>query len=198
MAGRRRESLRRARTRAAASVLLLTWGLSACVPEPSAAPAPSAGGISPTSWPTATRTPSPTIAPASIPEDCRTILSAGVLDQLDGVALNDPTFGASGAQADGSLICLWGDPAGDAYLTTTLTYVSRGPALDMLNGLLSDGFACYTPDDGTRCEKTWFSEPDLLPQGRTLFWREDILIDTQYTDLAPSGYTDAIVARVFG
>jgi hypothetical protein len=45
----------------------------------------------------------------------------------------------------------------------------------MLNGLLSEGYACYTPDGGTRCEKTWFSEPDLIPEGRTLFWRGDVL-----------------------
>ncbi len=50
----------------------------------------------------------------------------------------------------------------------------------MLNGLASaEGYTCYTPDGGTRCEKTWFSEPDLIPaEGRTLFWRDDVLIDT--------------------
>jgi hypothetical protein len=133
-----------------------------------------------------------------IPDDCREILSADVEEQLSDVVLNDPSYGASGPQADGSLICLWGDPAGDAFLTTSLMPVSRGPALDMLNGLLAEGYACYTPDGGTRCEKTWFSEPDLLPQGRTLFWRQDVLIDTQFIDLAPSGYTDAIVENLFG
>lgn len=192
-------SRRGARAWGAASALVLACALSACLPEPSATPTPAAAGASSSASPTREASPSatPTAAPAVIPDDCREMLSAGVLDQLADVTLNDPAYGASGPQADGSLICAWGDPAGDASLITTLTYVSRGPALDMLNGLLADGFACYTPDGGTRCEKTWFSDPGLLLQGRTLFWREDVLIDTQFTDLAPSGYTDAIVARVF-
>ena len=127
------------------------------------------------------------------------MLTPGVLTQLGAIALNGPSVGVTGPQADGSLICVWGDPALDpAHLTTTITYVSRGPALDLLNDLAAEGFSCYRPDDGTRCEKTWFSEPDLIPQGRTLFWREDILIDTVFSNLAPTGYTDAIVSTIYG
>lgn len=127
------------------------------------------------------------------------MLSAAVLEQLGEIPLNDPAFGPSGAQAGGGLICVWGDPAAvSTGLTTTIMYVSRGPALDMLNGLLAEGYACYTPDGGTRCERTWFSEPDLLPQGRTLFWRDDILIDTQFSNLAPSGYTAEIITSIWG
>jgi hypothetical protein len=185
---------RAARACAAASVLLLAAALSACVPEPGSTPVPSAAGATATA--SAAPTPSATVVP--IPTDCREILSSGVLEQLGSTPLNDPALGASGVQADGSLVCIWGDPAvpGTA-LSTTITHMSRGPALDMLNGLLSEGYACYTPDGGTRCEKTWFSEPDLIPEGRTLFWRQDVLIDSSFTNLAPSGYTAAIVAAVF-
>lgn len=175
--------------------MLLAAVLTACVPEPGAA------GPSPTASPTATATrtpfPTPTAEAARVPTDCREILTPAVLDQLSTVPLNDPSFGASGVQGDGSLVCVWGaTPA--SVLRTTISAMSRGPALDMLNGLLAEGFACYTPDEGTRCEKTWFSEPDLIPEGRTLFWRDDILIDTSFTELAPSGYTAAIVGSVFG
>lgn len=38
--------------------------------------------------------------------------------------------------------------------------------------------------------------PDT-PGGRTLFWREDILIDTRYSNLAPEGYTASIVEHLF-
>lgn len=188
---------RAARACAAASVLVFAAALSACVPEPGSTPGPSAAGAPATASParTPSATPSPTTVP--IPTDCREILSSGVLEQL-GTTPNDPALGASGVQADGSLICIWGDPAQPGtVLSTTITYMSRGPALDMLNGLLSEGYACYTPDGGTRCEKTWFSEPDLIPQGRTLFWRQDVLIDSSFTNLAPSGYTAAIVAAVY-
>ena len=127
------------------------------------------------------------------------MLSADVLAQLSGVPLNDPAFGSSGTQSDGSLICVWADPAAaPVALTTAISFLSRGPALDTLNGFQADGYVCYPSDGGTRCEKTWFSEPDPLPAGRTLFWRDDILIDTQFTDLAPDGYTAAIVAGIFG
>ena len=42
------------------------------------------------------------------------------------------------------------DPAADTtHLTTTITAMNRGPALDMLNELADDeGFTCYTPDGG--------------------------------------------------
>lgn len=128
------------------------------------------------------------------------MLTAAVLAELDGVPLNDPAFGPSGPQDDGSLICAWGDPAADTTkLVTTISAVSRGPALDMLNALVADeGFTCYTPDGGTRCEKTWPNEVYPVTDGRTLFWRDDILIDSRYSNLAPSGYTAAIVASVFG
>jgi hypothetical protein len=183
---------------AAASLLAFSAVLSACVPEPGTTPGPDAAGASPSrsAAPAPSATLSPTLVP--IPVDCRAMLTPGVLEQLSSVPLNDPALGPSGAQPDGSLVCLWGDPAvpGTA-LTTTISYASRGPALDMLNGLVSEGYECYTPDGGTRCEKTWFSEPDLIPEGRTLFWRQDVLIDSSFRNLAPNGYTAAIVATVF-
>ena len=184
---------------AAASVLVFAAVLTGCVPEPGTTPGPDAAGASPS----ASRTPTPSASPSAtlvpIPTDCRAILSSGVLDQLGSMPLNDPALGPSGVQGDGSLICIWGDPAvPGTVLRTTIAYASRGPALDMLNGLLAEGYACYTPDGGTRCEKTWFSEPDLIPEGRTLFWREDVMIDSSFTNLAPSGYTAAIVGSVFG
>lgn len=135
-----------------------------------------------------------------MPIDCRDILSEGVLDQLDGVPLNDPVFGPSGVQPDESLICIWGDPAADTtVLMTTITRMQRGPALDKLNALADEeGFLCYAPGDGTRCEKTWQNPTYPVTDGRTLFWQDGILIDTQYSNLAPSGYTDSIVAHIFG
>jgi len=186
---------------AAASALLIAATLAACVPEPGESPGSGAIGTAEAS-PSAASTPSPAATgdAAAIPTDCRAILTPGVLDELAGIPLNDPAAGIpTGAQPDGSLACLWRDPSVDTTnLLTTIAYMSRGPALDVLNSLLAQGYACYTPDGGTRCEKTWFSEPDLLPQGRTLFWRDDIMIDTTFSNLAPSGYTAAIVASLYG
>lgn len=149
-----------------------------------------------------TRSPSPTAsaeASAPLPTDCRAILDEAVLAQLSSFTLNDPAFGPAGVQADGSLVCAWGDPSADTTgLTTTIERIARGPALDLLNQLAgTEGFTCYTPDRGTRCEKTWVNETYFVTDGRTLFWRADVMIDTRYSNLAPEGYTDAIVASVF-
>ena len=187
----------------AGAVLLAVALLAACAPEPGpAGAAPTSSGSASTS-PTGSASPTPSpsaTAHAEIPDDCRGMLTAAVLAELDGVPLNDPAFGPSGPQGDGSLICAWGDPAADTTrLVTTISALSRGPALDMLNALVADeGFTCYTPDGGTRCEKTWPNELYPVTDGRTLFWRDDILIDSRYSNLAPSGYTAAIVASVFG
>lgn len=127
------------------------------------------------------------------------MLTPAVLSQLEGVPLNDPAFGSSGPQPGGGLICVWRDPAADTTgLITTISYMSRGPALDMLNELVAEeGYTCYTPVGGTRCEKTWENETYPVTDGRTLFWRDDILVDTAYSNLAPTGYTDAVVASIF-
>ena len=76
--------------------------------------------------------------------------------------------------------------------------MSRGPALDLLNGSRpSDGYTCYTPDGGTRCEGSWQNDTYPVTDGRTLFWRDDILIDTTYSNLSPSGYTSSIVDHIW-
>jgi hypothetical protein len=193
----------RARWRAAgaASVLLALVVLTACAPDE----APAGGEFTYTPTPSASTSATPTPTPsatarADIPDDCRAILTADVLAQLDGVPLNDPAFGSSGPQPDGGLVCVWRDPASDTTgLVTTIEYMSRGPALEMLNKLVADeGYTCYTPDGGTRCEKTWQNETYPVTDGRTLFWRDDILVDTAYSNLAPIGYTAAVVASIFG
>ena len=184
-----------------AALLLLAAGLTGCDgstpgPEPTAA-SESAGAPEETA--TLTPTPTPTAAPVAIPDDCRAILSDEVLAELDGVPLNDPAVGVGGKQSDGSLECNWRDPRADTTgLYTVIAYMNRGPALDMLNQLADDeGYTCFTPDGGTRCEKTWQNDTYPVTDGRTLFWRDGVLIDTTYSNLAPTGYTASIVAHLF-
>lgn len=195
----------------AASVLFVGL-LAGCAPETTASPSGTPGATPlasdsatpmDTPTPTASGTPSPTETPAVqavLPTDCRAILNDAVLAQLKGVPLNDPGFGASGVQSDSTLICIWGDPGADTtHLGTTISRMNRGTALDTMNALAeSEGFSCYTPDGGTRCEKTWQNMQYPVTDGRTLFWRDDVMVDTEYSNLAPSGYTDAIIASVFG
>lgn len=183
-------------------VLVLTGCTGDDAPDAPSAPPdsspsePSESAHSPQPEDSAPSTPAPVV---QIPDDCRGILSDDVLAQLAGVPLNDPAFGDTGLRDDGSLLCVWGDPAADTTgLATEISRMHRGPALDMLNELVADeDFTCYDADDGTRCEKTWANEMYPVTDGRTLFWRDGILLDTQYSNLAPRGYTASIVAHLF-
>lgn len=198
------------KTRSAAVVpalLILIAVLAACTPTtPGASSSAGSTEAGSASTPTPGRSaspsssPSPTTTPVALPTDCRAILSSAVLAQLGDIPLNAPAFGPSGVQADGSLICIWADPRADTTnITTTISRRYRGEALDMLNGLVkTQGFTCYTPDKGTRCEKEWPDPTYPVTDGRTLFWRDDVLIDTRYSNLSPTGYTSSIVASVFG
>lgn len=181
---------------ACAAVLALTG----CAPDPADETAPPTAAPVESRTPTPTASPTPTAAAARIPGDCRAMLPQDVLAQLRTVPLNDPALGPSGPQADGSLVCIWRDPAADTTgLVTTISREDRGPALDMLNQLVADeGFSCYTPDEGTRCEKTWINPQYPVNDGRTLYWRDGILIDTRYSNLAPTGYTAGVIAGIFG
>ncbi|MFJ6534074.1 hypothetical protein [Microbacterium sp. NPDC091662] len=188
----------------AAAAFLLLVVLTACTPQEgdggSPSPSPTEGhtaGSEETS--TSSPTPTPTAAPVALPTDCRAILSEAVLAELGDIPLNDAAFGPSGVGTDGALTCNWADPRADTTrLTTKISYMNRGPALDMLNALATtEGFSCFTPDGGTRCEKTWPNEQYPVTDGRTLFWREDVLIDTRYSNLAPTGYTSSIVQHIF-
>ena len=164
----------RLRTAAVASLAVLaTLALTACAPDTSPTPSPS---HTPAPSATASTSPSPTPTPGAtavaLPTDCRALVSESVLVGLGDLPLNDPAYGSEvGAQPDGSIVCLWGRPDTDTgRLETTISRMSRGPALDLLNGRAdSEGYTCYTPDGGTRCEKTWIDEQYPVTDGRTLF-----------------------------
>ncbi|MFJ4997977.1 hypothetical protein ACIP5T_07485 [Microbacterium sp. NPDC088619] len=192
-----------ARFAAGAAALLLVAVLTGCGPAGSgsggSSESPKPSSSSPDESANPTTSPTPTTTPIALPTDCRAILSEDVLAQLDGIPLNDAAFGPSGVGDDGALTCIWADPKADTTrLVTTISLMNRGPALDMLNALVADeGFTCFTPDGGTRCEKTWPNTQYPVTDGRTLFWRDDVLIDSEYSNLAPEGYTSSIVAHLF-
>ncbi|AQY00761.1 MULTISPECIES: hypothetical protein [Microbacterium] len=192
------------RIAAGAAALLLVTLLTGCGSTGSGSAGPSESGepsssSSPDGSTSPSPSPTPTETPIALPSDCRAILSDDVLAQLDGIPLNDAALGPSGVGDDGTLTCIWADPKADTTrLVTTISLMSRGPALDMLNALVADeGFTCFTPDGGTRCEKTWPNTQYPVTDGRTLFWRDDVLIDSEYSNLAPEGYTSSIVAHLF-
>lgn len=136
---------------------------------------------------------STTALPADLPQGCRDILDDAVLAQLEGVPLNAEGMGG-GIRPDSSRVCVWGDPGAAAtWLVTVIGYSPEREARDALYALSQDGFTCYEPRGGVRCEKTWDHPTLPVAEGRTLFYRDGVIIDTQYSNLAPTGYTDAII-----
>lgn len=181
-------------------------GPSSSAPMPShATSAQAALTATPTPLPTASAVPTPAPLPSGtvvsttkIPKNCRTLLTNKMFGQLEAVPLNDIAFGPSGAMPDGSLRCVWGDPDADTTrLSTTVSYAPHNEVIDYLNALVAQGFTCYEPAGGIRCEATWTNPTYPVIDGRTLFYRDSVLVDTQYSNLAPAGYTASVIAAVW-
>lgn len=136
---------------------------------------------------------STTALPADLPQGCRDILDDDVLAQLEGVPLNAEGMGG-GIRSDSARVCVWGEPgAAVTRLVTIIGYSPEREARDALYALSSEGYTCYEPQGGIRCEKTWQHPTLPVEQGRTLFYRDGVIVDTQYSNLAPTGYTAAII-----
>ncbi|ALJ18983.1 hypothetical protein [Microbacterium sp. No. 7] len=187
--------------------LLLALGLVACAPEPEPAPGPTTDAPTPS----ATSSPSaaagaPEILPfplgeaastTALPTDCRDVLSDKVLAELEDYPFNAPGMGG-GIRPDSTRVCVWGEPgAVGTWLVTVIGYSPEREARDALYELSGEGYTCYEPSQGIRCEDTWQHETLPIEQGRTLFWRDGVVVDTQYSNLAPSGYTASIIERMW-
>ncbi|SDQ45424.1 hypothetical protein [Microbacterium sp. cf332] len=198
---------------APAALIVAALLLSGCAPEPGAdgsAPTPDTSASTTVAGPQPTATasaeaggPAPVasgsvVSTTVLPRDCAGILGAPARAALADVPLNDPAFGEGGVLADGSLRCVWADPAADtAKIVTTISYAEQNPVIDFLNELTAIGFTCYEPAGGVRCEKTWQNERYPVTDGRTLFFRDGVLVDTQFSHLAPEGYTSGIIASLW-
>ncbi|SBS73398.1 hypothetical protein [uncultured Microbacterium sp.] len=197
---------RRVLVAAPAVAALLVALLAACAPTPEAAPSDTPTSATPSSTPTPAATadgappvPSgPVLSMTVLPTDCSAILDDAVLAQLEGVPLNDPGFGETGVLSDRTLRCVWGQPGADTTrLETTINYAPENDVLDYFNARMEEGFVCYEPAGGLRCEKTWQNDAFPVTDGRTLFYRDGVLIDTQYSNLAPTGYTTAVIRAIW-
>lgn len=192
--------------------LLLVSGCSgpaaAVIPPQSERPVTTQAATTPTptQTPTATEQPTPlptTTAtssdPTPLPTDCRAILTPEVLNQLAGVPLNDPYYGSgTGVQPDGSLSCIWGNPADEnTMLFTQITKHEPDKASALATEARATGMECTEVGTALRCSGEQRIEGMTAPVGRTLFVRGGVIIDTQFVNLAPDGYTNAIVMAIW-
>lgn len=177
-----------------------------CAPEAAPAPTdtPTAAAPSASATPVGPEiAPFPTGATASttaLPADCDGLLTDEMRAELEGIPLNAPGMGG-GIREDSTRVCVWADPAATVTkLVVVIGYAPDREASDALYLLqVDEGFECYEPDGGVRCEKQWTNTDHAIEvtEGRTLFFRDGVIIDTQYTALAPQGFTASIVSKLW-
>ncbi len=178
--------------------------------QPTATAAPSATPTvtpspAPTNLPTVEPTPEPTTSPElpttdprPLPTDCRAILTDDVLAQLQDAPLNDPAFGPAGSLEDGSLLCIWADPRADVTSLVTRIHKVTPHEGDVLLGEARDtGLECTELEIAVRCSIEGEHPQYPVLTGRTLYMQSGIVIDTSWANLAPAGYTNAIIAAIW-
>lgn len=198
-----------------AMVLLLAATAAGCAPEP-AAPTPS---DTPTPSPSAT-SPSPTASPSPttaaddivLPGACEDIYSPAMLASLNEQAppLNHPDVTMNSTQyvelleilSSGlpTLRCSWGAPS-EYGLATNVSIVDAAQSAAVLAALPAAGFECYDHAGGTICrisERTVTYDDTEAAFGETHYVRANGWVSTAWLNFAPQGYTEDIVATLWG
>ncbi|MFD4959324.1 hypothetical protein [Microbacterium sp. NPDC058389] len=202
----------------AAALLLIAAVTTGCRPE---------GGTptqTPSSSPSITvkdPTPGPSVTPFEtdepqagfeMPTTCETIYSAAMLASLESAnpPLNDPgvtmlsTENAdllevihSGAP---TLRCSWGKPS-EYGLATNVTAIEPQQSATLVSALGAAGFGCEPMGDGTVCrieQKGVTLDDNEYTRGETHYIADDAVITTAWINFAPEGYTEDIVATLWG
>ena len=148
-----------------------------------------------------------TAADISIPVRCEDIYSAAMLSVLESgnPPLNDPGVTmesteivealevlGSGVQ---TLRCSWGLPSSYG-LATNVTIVDEAQAQTILDSLPDRGFACEDLADGTVCRAQRSDGENSF--GESHYLRANGWVSTRWINFGPQGYTEDIVATLWG
>lgn len=186
-----------------------------CQPEPAPTASP---GTTETSAPspsatTASPTPTPTAAAAfELPTACEEIYSADMLDSLNAQIppLNDPGVTMLSSQNAGALEvlesgiptirCSWGTPS-ERGMATNVTVVGAAQSAAVEQSLIESGFGCEPLGAGTICRVeqpgvTLDDEEYVL--GETHYLQGEGWVSTAWLNVHPDGYTEDIVATLWG
>jgi len=203
---------------AAAALLLIAVVATGCRPEggaptPTQTPSPSITIKNPTPGPSIT--PIETEKPQAgfeLPATCESIYSAAMLASLQSAnpPLNDPgvtmlsTENAdlleiihSGAP---TLRCSWGKPS-EYGLATNVTAIDAQQAASVASALGNAGFGCERMGEGTVCrieQRGVTLDDNEYTRGETHYIADDGLVTTAWINFAPEGYTEDIVATLWG
>ncbi|MFB7893383.1 hypothetical protein ACFC1I_14370 [Microbacterium sp. NPDC056044] len=186
-----------------------------CRPEGEAAPSSSPSATveeptpEPSATPTATETPQ---ASFEVPGACEEIYSAAMLAELQSAnpPLNDPGVTMlSTENADlleivhggaPTLRCSWGKPS-EYGLATNVTAIDADQQNAVLAALPAAGFGCEALGDGTVCrieQKGITLDDNEYTRGETHYVGDGGLVTTAWINFAPEGYTEDVVATLWG
>ena len=201
----------------AAGAVLVALSLAGCAPEPSTPSATASAS------PSMTQTPSPSAAEPSpsatadseniaLPATCEQIYSPEMLAALTAQAppLNHPgvtmlsTQNAELLEIQHSGVptirCTWGTPS-EFGLATNVSIVDAAQSAAIAAALRNGGFGCEEHADGTICrtDQTVITQDDTqVHRGETHFLRGNGWVSTAWINFAPTGYTEDIVATLWG
>lgn len=186
-----------------------------CRPESEATPSSSPSITMKDQTPGPSATPVETEKPQAdfeVPGACEEIYSAAMLAQLESAnpPLNDPGVTMlSTENADlleiihggaPTLRCSWGQPS-EFGLATNVTAVDADQETAVLAALPAAGFGCEALGDGTVCrieQKGVTLDDKEYTRGETHYVGGGGLVTTAWINFAPEGYTEDIVATVWG
>ncbi len=192
------------------SVALLTAGiLSGCSAEPAAEPQPA---VEPTPTAAAARpTPAvvdpPSVVGTVIPGDCEEIYLPLMFERLPSLypPLNDPTMADPNFSNTDELEehlrsleylqCTWG-AAGEDGIVTAVARVTEEQSAQALAILEEGDFACNDLQQGTRCVSREETDGDVV--GETHFLRDDVWLSSLWLNAPVRGYTENMIAALWG
>ncbi|MFE5411178.1 hypothetical protein [Microbacterium sp. NPDC056569] len=181
-------------------------------------------GATPSSSPSVTmkeQTPDPSVTPVEtekpqaafdVPAACEEIYSAAMLAQLQSAnpPLNDPGVTMlSTENADlleiihggaPTLRCSWGQPS-EYGLATNVTAIDAEQQQAVLAALPAAGFGCEALGDGTVCrieQRGVTLDDQEYTRGETHYVGGGGLVTTAWINFAPEGYTEDVVATLWG
>lgn len=202
---------------AVAAILVIAALVTACKPEPAPGPTTSDPTVSatpsstsePSASPTSSETP---VAEFELPAQCEDLYSDDMLASLNAAnpPLNDPgvtmhsTQNAAALEVLNSGIptirCSWGQPS-EFGLATNVSIIDAAQTAALLATLREAGFACEDVWEGVNCtteQKTIDQDDNEVTLGESHFFRGTGWVSTAFINFAPEGYTEDIVATLWG
>ncbi|MGA7147799.1 MAG: hypothetical protein WBX17_04820 [Microbacterium sp.] len=204
-----------ARALGAVAIVAAAALFTACQPEPAATPSaepttsvsPRPGGASPT--PIESQTPD---AEFALPAACEDIYSATMRGRLEveNPPLNHPDVTMLSTQnvdlleiidsGAPTIRCSWGTPS-EFGLATNVTVIGTEQAATVEAELMASGLACEPYADGTICrieQKGITLDDEEYASGETHFVGGGGWVSTAWINFAPEGYSEDIVATLWG